>query len=143
MMVEERQLKIRGVIQDIALARDFIAETATRAGLDDQLVHHCQLAVDEICTNVIEHGYGDLGANHSIELICRLETHQFTIIIVDDSHAFDPLKRPDPDPDASLHDREAGGWGIFFVKRMMDEVTYHHDGNQNYLRMVKHLKKSG
>lgn len=139
MLIDERHLQIRGLLQEIAEAREFALQAATDAGLSIQAVHHCQLAVDEVCTNIIEHGYGTRGTDHFIDIICRQETHQFSIIISDDSPAFDPMQRHDPDPMASLEDREVGGWGIYFVKRLMDEVTYHREGGQNHLIMIKRL----
>lgn len=139
MLIEERHLQIRGLLQEIAQAREFVLQAAVDAGLSIQAVHHCQLAVDEVCTNIVEHGYGARGGEHVIDIICRQETYQFSIIISDDSAAFDPMQRPDPDPETSLEDREIGGWGIYFVKRLMDEVIYHREGGQNHLTMIKRL----
>lgn len=53
-----------------------------------------------------------------------MEGDQFIITIIDDSPAFDPLGVPDPDVKAPLAQREPGGWGIFFIKKLMDRVDY-------------------
>jgi anti-sigma regulatory factor (Ser/Thr protein kinase) len=38
-----------------------------------------------------------------------------------------------------LGDRERGGWGVYFIKKVMDEVAYERHGDRNQLTMVKHL----
>ncbi len=58
MTVGERQLRITGVLDQVSAACDFVVEQARAAGLDERAVHHCYLAVDEACTNIVEHGYG-------------------------------------------------------------------------------------
>ena len=60
------------------------------------------------------------------------------IIIEDDARAFNPLEHKDPDDfDKPLEEREVGGLGIFFVKKMMDRVEYRHESNHNILIIEK------
>jgi serine/threonine-protein kinase RsbW len=138
-LVEERRLRIPGLIEKVRVACDFVVEAAQRAGMDERAVYHCQLAVDEACTNIVEHGYGRNSADKVIDIICRSENDRFTITVLDDSRAFDPFSKPDADPAMLLGDRERGGWGIYFIKKVMDEVAYQRHGDRNQLTMVKHL----
>lgn len=140
MTVQERQLRIAGVLEAVSTACNFVMEEARRAGLDDRAIHHCYLAVDEACTNIIEHGYSPDCDDCVIDIHCRRDDDKFIICIVDDSPAFDPLTFPDPDPKLPINRREPGGWGIFFIKKLMDQVVYQHDGNRNRLVMVKRIK---
>lgn len=135
----ERQIRIAGALESVATACAFVAEEAQDAGLDAQACHHCYLAVDEACTNIIEHGYGLDLPDAAIDVVCRHEGDQFVITIVDDSPAFDPLAVPDPDVKASLMHREPGGWGIFFIKKLMDHVHYSYEGSRNRLIMTKRV----
>jgi len=139
MTVDERHLKIAGSLDQVPTACDFAAEAAENAGLDERGVYHCQLAVDEACTNVIEHGYSPDAANQFIDIICRRERDRFTIAILDDSPAYDPLQSEEPDITSPLEEREVGGWGVYFIKKLMDEVRYDYDGNRNRLLLVKRL----
>lgn len=110
--------------------------------MSDQAIHHCALAIDETCTNIIEHGYQFDGANKIIEIICQSSSSGLVIHIRDEGPAFNPLVRPDPDPTADLEERSDGGWGIYFTKKVMDEVQYFRDGNYNQLSISKHFKAS-
>ncbi len=142
MTVKESRFSIFGVLEQVPLACEFVVEAAQNAGLDERAVYHCQLAVDEACTNIIEHGLGLQGGDHRIEIICRADSQQFVITILDDSPAFNPLNRPNPDPTAPLEDREMGGWGIYFIKKLMDDVIYQRENNSNRLTMIKNLDPS-
>ena len=135
----ENRLTIMGRLDEIARARDFVAAIARDVGLSEKSVHHCTLAVDETCTNIIEHGYQHQGHDKSIEIVCLVEPLKFIIRIRDEGPAFNPLMRNDPDPSTALEDREHGGWGIYFVKEFMDQVLYSRDGGYNQLTMSKNL----
>jgi serine/threonine-protein kinase RsbW len=142
MAVKERQLRIVGALANVSSACDFVVELAREAGLDERAIHHCYLAVDEACTNIIEHGYPQPCGDCVIDVICRRDERTLTIIVVDDSPEFDPLLHPDPDPAAPMSERVVGGWGIFFIKKLMDSVTYSHEGGRNRLIMVKNIVKA-
>ncbi len=133
----ENRLTIMGRLEEIARARDFVTDIAHKIGLSEQAVYHCILAIDESCTNIIEHGYQLQGEDKVIEITCRVEGNKFIIIIRDEGPAFNPLSRNDPDPDATLDERNDGGWGVFFIKEVMDNVGYSRDGNYNQLTMSK------
>jgi len=137
MTVKERQLRIMGVLENVSVACAFVVKQAREAGFDERAVHHCDLAVNEACTNIIEHGYR-LNCNECvIDVVCRADDQALTITIIDDSPAFNPLLRPNPDPSTPIEERGVGGWGIFFIKKLMDKVAYSYDSNRNRLVMVK------
>lgn len=137
MNVEERQLRIASALEQVAPACEFVVEAARSAGLDERAIHQCYLAVDEACTNIIEHGYGTDCTACFIDLVCRIESDRLTITILDDSPAFDPLAMPEPDPQLMVNERPPGGWGIFFIKKLMDDVAYSYDGSRNRLILTK------
>lgn len=139
MTAQESRFEIAGVLEQIPLAGEFVADIARNAGLDERGIYHCQLAIDEACTNIIEHGYGMNGADRVIQLICRVDSQFLTITILDNSSAFNPLERPDPDPRMPLEERATGGWGIYFIKKLMDGVSYTREGHVNRLKMMKRL----
>lgn len=132
-------MRIRAQVSEIAAALEVIRAITQQAGLNDQQAHQCQLAIDEVCTNIIEHGYGFDNQAGMIDIVVQTEPERLTFHIFDDSQAFDPLNRPEPDPKTSIEDRAGGGWGIFFVKKFMDNVTYSHQNGRNQLTLVKNL----
>lgn len=142
MYANETHLRIAAVPHQVPVACRFVAEAAGRAGLDEHAVYHCQLAVDEACTNIVEHAYQMQGEHQIIDIVCQTAAGRFTIIILDDGPAFDPLSQPDPNPNAPLEERTGGGWGIHFIKKLMDEVSYSRERERNRLTLVKRLPGS-
>ena len=133
----EESITICARLAEIPGVCSFVGEFADQAGLDARAIHHCQLACDEACTNIIEHGYGRECDDQVIDVACIREVHQFKIVITDDSTAFNPLTVSAPDPKTQLEEREAGGWGLFFITTLMDDVTYDYYDGRNRLTLIK------
>jgi serine/threonine-protein kinase RsbW len=134
-----RQITIPSVLERIPEGCQCVVEEAEAAGLDERAVYHCQMAVDEWCTNVVEHGCCDdeTGEQHQIAVECRERGDQFVITVVDNGIRFDPTTLADVDPARPLDEREPGGLGWFFIRRLMDEVSYEFKEGRNHLTMVK------
>lgn len=139
MTVMERRLTIPAALQELASACDFVAEAAREAGLDEESVYRCHLSVEEVCTNVIEHGYRFTKGDKVIDIECRVYPDRFTVTIIDDAPPFNPLSQPEPNPTAPLWERESGGWGIYFVRQYMDSVAYEYRSNRNHFMMSKNF----
>ncbi|NDJ84875.1 MAG: anti-sigma factor antagonist [Chloroflexi bacterium] len=145
-MRDERHLSFKARLENVPSAADFVVQSAQAAGLDDRAIYHCQLAVDEACTNIIEHGFGgDQADTHGqIHLITGIEEDDvFVITIADNSPAFNPVTYKDPDPTMPLEDRPGGGWGIYFIKKLMDAIDYRHADGKNHLTLRKNIQDAG
>lgn len=136
-MGEEHRVVIPGVQELVPDVCDFVVAAARRANLTERAVYQCQMAVDEACTNIIEHGFSKAGEPGQIEVICQDSEDAYTITILDDSPPFNPLERIDPDTNAPLAEREPGGWGIYFIKKMMDAADYTLENGRNKLTIYK------
>jgi anti-anti-sigma factor len=137
-MAEERRLIVPGILERVPEVCDFVADAAMDVGLDERGVYHCQMAADEWCTNVIEHGYTGRGDAGQIEVSLELRPVQLSITFKDGGPPFDPTILPEPDPAQPLEDRQPGGLGWFFIRKIMDEIRYEYKGGRNHLTMVKH-----
>lgn len=142
-MPDVKRLAIAARLDEVRDACDFVVACAEDTGLDERAVYHCQMAVDEALTNIIEHGFGYEGADSTIEICCEHDGDRFVITLVDESPAFNPLEHTAPDPDEPLDSREPGGWGIYFIRRLMNEVNYERANGQNRLTLVKLIPEGG
>lgn len=121
--------------------REFVGNAAKDCGLDDNAIYAVQLAVDEACTNIIEHAYGG-ECQQKIQCNCLAAVDGLTITLRDCGRPFNPACVPEPDLTSALEDRQAGGLGFYFINRLMDDVHFAFDqvtGNHrcNVLTMVK------
>jgi anti-anti-sigma factor len=137
-MQEIRQLTVLGRYgyTSIPTITHFAADAARSAALDEDEVFHCQMAVDEACTNIIEHAYGE-DATGNIEITCFVEPGICTIQIVDHGRPFNPDSVPVPRIGASLDEIKPGGIGLHLMRRLMDEVRFEFTEHGNRLTMKK------
>jgi serine/threonine-protein kinase RsbW len=106
------------------------------AGLGEHEIFHCQLAVDEACTNIIEHAYG--GENRgTIEATCDIRAGELIIALFDYGESFDPTAVPAPGPYLSIDDATIGGQGLYFIRKVMDSVHFDCRPGANTLVMTK------
>jgi serine/threonine-protein kinase RsbW len=118
--------------------RDFVESAATHDGLKPNDVFAFKLAVDEICANIIQYGYAGREPG-LLSLSFTAEAGMARLIIRDDGKYFPPSQAKSPDLEASLEDREIGGLGIFFVRELMDNVTYNRT-EQNFNQLILEKK---
>jgi serine/threonine-protein kinase RsbW len=139
MRVQQRRMSVTGVIENVRSICDFVVDFVNDVKLGDDLAFQFQLSIEEICTNIVEHGYQHKQTDKKIEIVCVYDNSQVTIRIFDEAPLFNPLELDDPDPDIPLWEREGGGWGIYFVKQYMTSVTYEEVSGQNSLLLIKEI----
>jgi len=138
---EERAFPAR--FDSLSAIDRFVASAAEGAGFDRCTVYQVRLAVDEACSNIIEHAYGGESGG-VIECSLGVSSGELTIVLRDYGDPFDPESVPEPDVNASLQDRPGGGLGLYFIHHMMDEVDFEFDRVEgNVLTMVKRSESPG
>ena len=130
-----------GRFSSLKYIADFVRKAASETGLDRNATYKVETAVDEACSNIIEHAYG--GENIGVIVCsCFIETDQLTIELKDTGKPFNPKAISKPDTTGALADRKENGLGIFFMRQMMDEVHFSFNTDTgNVLRMVKYIEE--
>lgn len=116
-------------IRNVALARQAIAGFASESGFSEDAVSDIRLAAGEALSNAVEHGSETPDRRIIVE--CALRNDELTIQIHDSGSAFvEPSDRSSVEPD----DR-GRGFGIFLMRRLMDEVSFARNGT--VVRLVR------
>ena len=126
-----------GKYDSLAEISDFVAQAAQKAGLDSKGTYAVKLAVDEACSNIIEHGYS---GEKDAKICCGYEVLKegLEITIQDWGKPFTPDEVPEPNFNVDLCDLKPRGAGLYFMKKLMDEVSFNFEsGDGNILVMVK------
>ena len=107
--------------------------------LPGRTLYSVNLALDEVVTNIVLHGFDDAAGQ---EFEARLVVTEGLIVaeVEDGGRAFNPLDAPTPDLTAPLDERAIGGLGIHLVKSLMDRVEYRRDGQKNVLTVRKRIR---
>ena len=109
-------------LKNLSQVRDFVEMAATGLGFEPEAIPNVQLAVDEVATNVMLHGYHGQGGPLEIE-VERLE-RDLIVRLHDEATPFDPTTVPAPDLTLPLAKRPIGGLGVHLVRRTMDEIRH-------------------
>ena len=88
------------------------------------------LASEEIFINIASYAY-EKGKDGKAWIITEKTDTTYDIVFVDSGKHYNPLEKKEPDVDASLEDRQAGGLGIYLVKKIMDKVEYKYENLKN------------
>ena len=103
-----------------------------------EAVFAANLAIEELVTNIVKYGYDDQDP-HVIEMKLSLQDNVLAIEIRDDGHEFNPFDRPEPDTSLPAAERDIGGLGIHFVRKMLDSCTYLREDGMNIVTVTKNL----
>jgi len=123
-------------IRDVETIREFVVRVSRDLEVDDRIIPDLELVADELCSNVINHGYNGQGGWIEVTVLPVEQGLQLTIR--DWGQGFDPAAVPVPDLEAPLEQRALGGLGLFLVRQLMDEVQFETcDGNGNSVTVVK------
>ena len=83
------ELSLANDLREMSVVAAEIDEFCTAQHLATEIAYAANLAIEELLTNSISHGYDD-DEPHRIEIILRREPDDLVIVIVDDSAPFDP-----------------------------------------------------
>jgi anti-sigma regulatory factor (Ser/Thr protein kinase) len=135
-------LTVPGTLDSLELIGQFVLRAAGEAGLDRKASYRLRLAVDEIATNIVVHGYAEAGRQGSIVVSSELDDTELRVQLEDSALPFDPHEARTPGGlDRPLEEREAGGLGVFLALQGVDELRYERAGEGNRNIIVVHRPK--
>ncbi len=138
-MSQRFQITSAAELESLSEFRKFISDCCAKFQIPNEVVLDLKLAVDEACTNIIEHGYKGMDPG-SIILSFRIETGRILVSITDFGRVFEPVQTSRPDVEAALEDRKLGGLGLFLIYQTMDNIDYQTSEDGNTLTFTKYLK---
>ena len=127
-----------GTLDSLALVRAYVFEAARSAGLDSGRTYNLCLAVDEIATNIVLHGYEEVDLKGDISVEALHEPGQLIIRLLDHGRTYNPDQVPKPDLENPLK-QQSGGWGVFLGKTGADQFDYTSTDSGNVHRFVVRL----
>jgi anti-sigma regulatory factor (Ser/Thr protein kinase) len=130
--MHELRLTIRNDLAELARVNELASELLERRGTAERVVYATQIALEEVLSNVIRHGYED-GERHEIALALRVADHGVELEVVDDGRQFDPLSARGADLDLPLAERRVGGLGIQLLRSFTRALRYERVRDRNVL----------
>ena len=131
-MSTQLALRLRPEAEAVPELLDRLEAFAEEAELPPGIAHRLALVAEELVANVAMHGQGA----SFVEVVLQQEGDGLHLLITDDGPAFDPLAEAAPDTDTALEEREIGGLGIHFVRKMVRSLDYRRQDGCNRLAAV-------
>ena len=133
-----KSLRVPATYQDVRIIDQFMVDFLQRAGnVDEAVIQNVELAVHEMCCNILEHAYAEQpGGQIGIKVV--LATHvrrELLIELFDTGQVFDSSSVAPVD----LESPQEGGYGMFLIDTLMDEVHYERRAGQNVWQLKKIL----
>jgi anti-sigma regulatory factor (Ser/Thr protein kinase) len=120
---------------------EFVELCADRFGLDTKKKYGLLVALEEAFVNICSYAYSD--GTGDAEVSCATEGDAFVLEIADSGAPFDVLSLPEPDTTLDVMEREIGGLGVYFIRRLTDDVSYRRENGRNILRMGLNMNQGG
>ena len=139
-------LVLPGDLSSLSPARDYVRAAASAVGLGEKRIYALALAVDEIVTNIVMHGYEEHGAAGDVRLSALQSPAELKIDIEDTAPAFDPgIRKADThadEMDKPLSERPVGGLGIFLAVQSLDRFDYRRESGRNINTIGMRLERA-
>jgi anti-sigma regulatory factor (Ser/Thr protein kinase) len=125
-------ITVPGTLDSLARIRAFVKTAADAAGLDKKATYRLQLAVDEIATNIVVHGYAENELAGDVTLEAEVSDSELRITLEDCATPFNPHSRERPAQlDLPLEERPIGGLGVFLAIENVDRYEYEYADGRN------------
>jgi len=127
-----QSLTVPGILDSLSEIGKFVNTAAASAGLDKMAAYRLRLAVDEVATNIIIHGYEEAGLIGDVWVFSEINENTLTITLEDAAIPFDPRTLAFPDHiDKPIEERPIGGLGVFLTKKNVDKFEYEYVNKHN------------
>ena len=137
---KRHHLRVKSIAKNLYSICDFVMDYAEKTGFDKKEVGKIKIAVYEASLNVIEHAYRSNPENW-IDVWVEFDAQKISIEIQDYGYSFEGINKKRYDVQSAMDKAQTGGFGLYIIRRSMDEIEYHADEERgNRLIMMKYLK---
>ena len=134
-----KEITLEASLENIPQATTFIDEELEKVDCSLKARMQIDVAIDELFANIARYAYAPATGAVTLRFDYDASARMASLTFVDAGVPFDPLSRTDPDVTLSVQEREAGGLGIFLVKKTMDAMEYRRADNLNILTIRKRV----
>lgn len=122
--------------EHVRLCRQIVCLTLQHLKAEERDIEEIEVALGELCTNVIRHARMTPGSNYQVEL--DLSEGKALITVSDQGIGFEPAITEEPTP------TESGGLGLWIVEQLTDRLEFESvEGRGTTIRAERHINIQG
>ena len=129
-------LSLDNDLEELPKLHAAIEQFFQRLLLNSELAGEMQLVAEELLVNTIEYGYKDQ-KKHRITIDLSHQNQLFSLTLIDDAMAFNPLEVSPPELGLAIEDCAVGGLGLPLIKALSDSQHYRYENEQNIVTINK------
>lgn len=134
-MQSPAEIRVPARLDNLYKLLAFVASCAKQLGAGEERIREIDLVMEELLVNIFNYAYPERPGE--VAIACRADdAGRLLVEIADEGVPFDILSRDDPDREAGIEERAIGGLGIFFVRRLVQEIRYRREGGRNILTLT-------
>jgi len=131
-------ITLRNNLSEIEKLANAVMQFGRKNNFSDKVIFEINLALEEVVNNIISYAYRDKN-EHQIYIHMKLEGTDLVLKVEDDGIPFNPLEVTEPDIKKPLEERQPGGLGLFFVRKLIDTLEYRRDKDKNIFIIRKKI----
>ena len=121
------KIKIPSLTENIRIVESFIDNAKEKFNFNDDIYGNIIIAITESVNNAIIHG-NNSDKNKNVSLSLQVNDNSLKFTIEDQGNGFNYNYLYDPTAPENLE--KIGGRGIFLMKHLCDEVSFHDNGKK-------------
>ena len=116
-------------------AMSYIRSTLASLKCPENVIKDVEVCSSEILANIDMYAYQGQGGEVAVAV--SVVDRKAKVVFKDKGPEYNPLLKDNPDIEKRIKDHKVGGFGLFIVRKMMDEVTYSRNDDYNILTMKR------
>ncbi len=132
-----KTITVRALPENLDEVTAFVTDGLESIGCSEKTAFQISMSVEEVFINICSYAYPDEPGDVTVST--EYDGGLLRMVVTDTGKPYDPLERPDPDPDKNAESDRIGGLGIFMTKKSMDSVRYEYRNSTNILTLEKKL----
>ena len=132
-----KEITLEASVENIAAVTEFADGVLEGLGCPAKARAQLDVAIDELFSNIARYAYAPGTGSVTVRVEALEGPRAVELTFIDSGVPYDPLAREDPNTGLPLEEREAGGLGVFIVKKTMDAMSYEYANGQNILRAAR------
>ena len=100
----------------------YIREQLTAQKCPENVIRDIEVSSSEILANIDMYAYQEQGGELGVSV--KVKGRRAKVVFRDKGPEYDPLLKDNPDIEQRIKDHKKGGFGLFLVRKLMDDVGY-------------------
>lgn len=128
-------------LENLPEVATFVKGVMSELGCAQAMISSIDIAVEEVYVNIASYAYDENASSKPVWVGCGASDGDFVLEFRDEGVPYDPLQNDDPETEDPMK-MTIGGYGIFMVKTIADDVSYKYDQEkkQNILTIKKKME---